>query len=173
MACGIVGTGLNFGLLLDNNTMVNLESADFDKFPQSKLGKALAEQFGSPFGKETNGWSLYRHFNAEIEGRHMNFTPLTSTKQLAEVSQQNIPQLSDIAQKHLIRSAQLVACQAAGIAAFRQKDMVFNMEGSLFWRGNNYKKTVEETIKKLVPEYNVKFIQIENSEILGAAKLVS
>ena len=51
--------------------------------------------------------------------------------------------------------------------------MIFVMEGSVFWKGKNYKKTAEKTIKKLIPEYNVKFIEIENSAILGSAKLIS
>lgn len=173
LACGIVGTGLNFGLLLDENTMANLESADFDKFPQSQVGKALAAQYGSPFGKEVNGWSLFRHFNAEIKEKGINFPLPTSTKQLSELSQQNTPHISNIAQKHLNRSAQLVACQAAGIAEFKEQDMVFVMEGSLFWKGNNYKETVKRTVKQLVPEYKIDFVEIEDSAIIGAAKLVS
>lgn len=172
LACGVIGTGLNFGLLLDKNIMVNLESADFDKFPQRELGKTLSDKFGSPFGKETNGWSLYRHFNAEIKEKKIDFPLLTSTKQLSEVSQQNISQVSDIAQKHLTHSAQLVACQIAGIADFKQQDMVFVMEGSLFWKGNKYKETVEYTVQQLTQKH-IFFIRIPNSGLLGAAKLIA
>lgn len=51
--------------------------------------------------------------------------------------------------------------------------MVFNMEGSLFWKANDYKEMVEKTVKQLVPKYNVSFIGIKDSGILGAAKLIS
>ena len=51
--------------------------------------------------------------------------------------------------------------------------MTFVMEGSLFWKGYKYKETVEQTVKQLLPEYCIKFIRLENSDILGGAKLLS
>jgi hexokinase len=99
------------------------------------------------------------------------------------------PEASQIARALLKRSAQLVACQIAGVVEFKNPSpspsplegegrdeevgMVFNMEGSLFWKGNNYKTIVQETLKQLVPKYNVRFVEIKDSGILGAAKLVS
>lgn len=41
VAAGIVGTGLNFALFLDQHTLVNLESANFSKFEQLPEGKIM------------------------------------------------------------------------------------------------------------------------------------
>lgn len=103
----------------------------------------------------------------------MSFSPINSTEELNQLSFKKNPIISSLAKDLIKRSAQLVACQVAGITLFKKQDMVFIMEGSLFWKGNNYKQTVIETVKQLVPEYKVDFVEIKNSAILGAAKLVS
>lgn len=175
LAGGIVGTGLNFAFFLDENKLVNLEAANFDKFPQTKEGKIIDDESNQPgkalFEKETSGAYLYKHFNIIIRKRKIIYPNLSSTEELDIVSHKNIPRISKIARDILKRSAQLVACQIAGIVAFKERDMIFNMEGSLFWKGNNYKKTVEETVRKIAPKYKIDFVEIENSAILGAAKL--
>lgn len=177
LAAGIVGTGLNFAFFLDENRLVNLESANFDKFIQSEEGKIIDRQSQQPkeytFEKETAGAYLYKHFNLIIKERGLKFSPIASTRQLNEISLENISEVSTIARDLLIRSAKLVACQIAGITEFKKRSMVFIMEGSLFWKGNLYKKTVEKTVKQLMPQYTVEFVEIENSAIMGAAKLVS
>ena len=57
------------------------------------------------------------------------------------------------------------------MAEFKQHDITCVMEGSLFWKGFGYKETVAETVKKLT-NYSVDIAEIDNSPILGAAKLV-
>ena len=56
---GIVGTGLNFAIFLDEATIVNLEAANFDKFEQSPEGKLIDQASARPnsalFEKETSG----------------------------------------------------------------------------------------------------------------------
>ena len=51
--------------------------------------------------------------------------------------------------------------------------MVFVMEGSLFWVGYNFRKTVAETVKLLVPEWQVSFKAIKDCGVVGATKLVA
>ncbi|PIP51924.1 hypothetical protein COX09_04455 [Candidatus Beckwithbacteria bacterium CG23_combo_of_CG06-09_8_20_14_all_47_9] len=70
------------------------------------------------------------------------------------------------------RAAQLLACQVAGIARFKKRPMVFVMEGSLFWVGYNFRKTVAETVKLLSPDFPVAFKAIKDCGIVGAAKLL-
>ncbi|MEK7517592.1 MAG: hypothetical protein AAB583_03500 [Patescibacteria group bacterium] len=208
LAAGIVGTGLNFALFLDSERLVNLESANFDKFPQSMEGKIIDRESDRPgkslFEKETAGAYLYKHFNLIIKQRKIDHPPINSTEELNELChpefiseavlssiqesknrslnkfgmtkkqvQHDMVEVSKIAQDLLRRSAQLIACQIAGITEFKQRSMIFNMEGSLFWKANGYKETVEQTVKQLVPQYNVEFVEIKDSGILGAAKLVS
>jgi hypothetical protein len=47
------------------------------------------------------------------------------------------------------------------------------MEGSVFWDGWNYQKFIYENLKKLgISQNSVKFIKINNSSLIGAAKLL-
>lgn len=176
LAGGIVGTGMNFAIFTNKGHLVNLETAGFDKFTQTSTGKVVNQETNKPgkslFEKETAGKYLYKHFNIVAKENNLPFPSIKSTKELNNISFKNLPVVSEIAQGLIARSAQLVACQIAGIAKFKKQNMVFNMEGSLFWKGNNYQKTVEETVKQLVPEYKIDFVEIENSAILGAAKLI-
>ena len=213
LAAGIVGTGFNIAFFLGRQKAVNLESANFDKFPQTKEGRIVDQNSAKPgrslFEKETAGAYLYRHFNLIIKERGISHPQISSTEELntlchpefisgssffrdaetASDGTSNVPvafdcdavkqvqhdrgKVSQIAKDLIKRSAQLVACQIAGITEFMGRNMVFNMEGSLFWKGNGYRETVEKTVKQLVPKYNVRFVEIENSAILGAAKLVA
>lgn len=168
---GIVGTGVNFGYFINKDLVVNLESHAFDRFPQSELGKELAAATGSPFGKETNGETLYKHFNFFLKQQNIDFQPLTATSQLDEIIKRGIPSLSGIANEILTRSAMLIACQVAGILEYKAMDMSFVMEGGLFWHGNNYKEIVERTVNELTPR-KVAFVKINYSNLYGAAKLV-
>lgn len=177
LAAGIVGTGINFALFISKNRLVNLESACFDKFTQTPKGKIVDWESDQPgrslFEKETAGKYLYQHFNHVLKEKNIKYSPIDSTKELDSISRKNILRVSEIAQKLLNQSAQLVACQIAGIVLFKKISMTFIMEGSLFWKGNKYKENVEKTVKFLAPNYNVKFFEIKNSVIIGTAKLVS
>jgi len=177
LVAGIVGTGINFALFIDQNHLVNLESSSFDKFIQSKEGKIVDQDSNRPkrsiFEKETAGAYLYKHFNLMLKENSIHYPALASTEDLNRISHASIPRILKIAQNLLKRSAQLVACQIAGITNFKKTDITFIMEGSLFWKGNNYKETIVKTVRQLVPEYKINFVEIENSAILGAAKLVS
>lgn len=176
-AAGIVGTGFNIAFFLGKNRLVNLESANFDKFSQTKEGRTVDQESAKPgqslFEKEIAGAYLYRHFNILIKEKGIDYPEIFSTEELDIVSHKNIPQVSEIARNLFVKSAQLVACQIAGITQFLDRGMVFNMEGSLFWKGNNYKETVKQTVGQLVPDHKVEFIEIEDAAILGAAKLIA
>jgi len=167
---GIVGTGMNFAFFLDEKRLVNLEAACFDKFNQTETGKKIDKQSvqrgNSLFEKEVSGASLYQHYNLLTGGK------LTSTHELDMVARGEKPGEKTVARDLMKRSAQLIACQAAGIVNFKKQPMNFVMEGSLFWVGWNYKKTVAETIKLLAPDYPVKFVAIPDCGIVGAAKLL-
>ncbi|MBI2430808.1 MAG: hypothetical protein HYV39_02230 [Candidatus Levybacteria bacterium] len=177
LAGGIVGTGVNFSFFTTENHIINLEAGNFNKFPQTEEGKLIDKASVRPgsslFEKETSGAYLYKHFNHMIEKQKVSFPPLSETKELDIVMLTGKPAVSKLAQNTIRQSAQLIACQIAGITRFKQTDITFVMEGSLFWKGLSYKQIVEETVKKLVPEYTVTFVEIPNSPIIGATKLVS
>jgi len=166
---GIIGTGTNFSLFLDKNTIVNLESGRFDKFKQTNTGvlvdKNSLEKRKYFFEKEVSGAYLYQHYNLlKSDGEKISST-LELTK-LAEKGNQS-------AQKLLERSASLIACQMAGIYLFKKSSLKFIMEGSLFWDGWQYKKMIEEYLVRLgIQEKNIDFIKIKDSAIIGPAFLV-
>lgn len=178
IAAGIVGTGLNFGYFANPTTLINTESGGFTDFPVSPSGKILDEEsLGKGkylFEKEIAGAYLYRHFNILAKERHYFIRPLKNSSELtALAARDDLSQACMLAQEILRRSAQLAACAIAGITLYKKQDLFFVMVGSLFWKGEGYKHIVRETVKHLVPEYKVEFLGIENSDLLGAAKLVA
>lgn len=178
IAAGIVGTGLNFGYFENATTLINTESGGFGDFPISYTGKILDEESAKKgeylFEKAISGAYLYKHFNITAKQRNYFMKPLQNTQELTELaSRENGSQACYLAHEILRRSAQYAACAIAGITKYKNQDMHFVMVGSLFWKGEGYKTIVRETVRQLVPEYKVSFLGIENSDLLGAAKLVA
>jgi len=171
VAGGIVGTGLNFAFFLNDQQLVNLESACFDKFEKSTEGEIIDRQSLQPgdalFEKEVSGGYLYLHYNLKTGGK------LTATHELDKVARGEIAGNKQVARELFKRAAQLVACQIAGIVNFKKLPMVFVMEGSLYWVGYNFRKTVAETVRLLAPDYSVVFKAITDCGIIGAAKLIA
>lgn len=176
LACGIVGTGVNFAYFKDELHPVNLESGSFDKFPQSTYGKIVDQHSVTPghglFEKETSGAYLYQHFNRYAE-EHGLQDRVMSTKELDMFAKTcNGSGICTFTQNLLDNAAAYVAAQVAGITLVKQRDMSFVMAGSIFWRAWTVRESVERIVQELVPEHRVTFMPIENCEIYGAAKLV-
>ncbi len=175
LSAGIVGSGMNFALFLDSQRAVNLESANFNKFPLSKEGQEIDAESASPgtyqYEKEVAGVYLYKHFNSKLRHNHISYPAVASTEEMNALAQENTGEVGDLARDLIKYSAELVSCQIAAIMEFKKSDGVFVMEGSLFWKGHEYKKTVEETLKTLT-NYKADFVEVENSGIIGAAHLV-
>jgi hexokinase len=176
IAAGIVGTGLNFAIFLDEATPVNLEAANFDKFPLSEAGKFIDSISVAPgyalYEKEVSGAYLYKHFNFELKKRNLNIAEINSTKELEALISHSDYKISALASEILNRSASLVAAQIAGILEFSKRDLVFIMQGSLYWKGSNFKETVEKLVADLTPEYKASYENVLHSDLFGAAKLV-
>lgn len=176
VAGGIVGTGMNFAMFLDDTHVVNLEAANFDKFPQSEEGKQIDAQSltrgRSLFEKEVSGAYLHHHLNILFAKKQIKHPAIASTHELDKLARGGVLGVSKLARGLFTSSAELIACQVAGITEFLGHDMTFVMEGSLFWSGWKYKKTVEETVKQLT-KHQVTFEEIINCGIIGAAKLVT
>lgn len=177
IAGGIVGTGMNFALFLNENRLVNLEAANFNAFTQTPEGLYVDQNSNKPgasiLEKEVSGGYLYKQFNYFIEAQNLSISPLTSTAQLDELTQSNNLEIAAIAKSIVQKSAGLTACVMAAITEFKEADTVFIMEGSLFWNGTRYKENVKETLSHLCPNYSITFGKIEDSPILGGAKLIS
>lgn len=174
---GIVGTGLNFAVFLNEKTLVNLESANFDKFKQSAEGKLIDKGSARPgtalYEKETAGGYLYQHFNIRLHKEGLDFPEVRSTKDMDLIAYKDIPLVSLMAREVADHSSSLIACQMAGIANFYNRDCTFVVEGSLFWKGWRYKENVSVIARQLAPDYQISFVYVEESGVLGAAKLLS
>lgn len=177
LSAGILGTGMNFAMFLDDKHVVNLEAANFDKFPQTDTGKIIDATSASPgmalLEKEVSGAYLYKHFNEIIKRDGINCSPLSATKELDALLDDPTSDAYPIAKMLLERSAGLIASVIAGITKYKQKDMTFVMEGSLFWSARYYRRNVKKILLQIIPEYTVTFIKIDDSPIFGAAKLIA
>lgn len=175
LACAIVGTGYNASFFLTEHEAVNLESGGFDKLPQDVLARKIDEGSSQPgmqlFEKQVSGGYLHRVFNQLLKDKGVSYPQVTSTKMLDALARKK-NEVSKYAQQILSHSAKLVACQIAGMSLYRKRDLMCVVEGSLFWKGYQYKETVEKTLKD-VSNYTATFVHIENSSVLGAAKLIA
>ncbi len=173
---GIVGTGLNFAFFLEQDKAVNLEAAEFNKFPLSQEAQIIDQESSNPgkhvLEKEVAGGYLFQHFNLIAKQQNLEIDPLTSTQQLDELIE-NDGELGQIAQTVVTSSAQKIAAVVAAIAEFKNQDITVIMEGSLFWKGKGYKEIVEQEVKSLVPQFQVEFKHVEDSTVMGGAKLVA
>lgn len=175
LAAGIVGTGMNFALFLDQSSAINLEAANFNKFPQAEEGKIIDAESIAPrsalFEKEISGAYLPKFFNLRAKRLGLHVQVMTS-EELDGLALDKTPD-GDLARDVLKHSAQLLGCAVAGIAMYKKSPMTFVMEGSLYWNAHEYKETVAKTAVEIAPQFPVSFISIADSYFLGPAKLVS
>lgn len=176
IAGGIVGTGVNFAMFLKENELVNLEAAWFDKFTPSteaqEIDRASAKPGEAILEKNTSGAYLYQHYNMLVRKKGIETPDLHSTHELKDMSLEDSPR-GRIARDLIKHSAGLIASVIGGITLYYNKDMVFVMEGSFFWGENVYRDYVSGYLRDLLPNLAVLFVKIDDSPILGGAKLVA
>lgn len=175
LAAGVVGTGMNFAFFLSDGTAVNLESANFDKFPPSPETNLIDVNSANPkksiFEKEVSGAYLYKHFNLIAQSKNIGHSPLASTQDLDKLAHSTTA-AAKIAKDLLANSASLVAAQIAGILNFKNRDMAFVIEGSLFWLSDGYRQNVKKILAEICPQYKAKFLKVADSTLVGATHLV-
>lgn len=177
IAAGIVGTGMNFAIFLDENTMVNLEAANFDKFERSQAAKAVDAVSVKPgtslSEKEVAGAYLHSVFNEEASQMEID-RRISAADELDILAKKDAdPKVKKLARDVLSRSASLVASQIVGISLFSERDLTFVMEGSLFWKGWRYQQTVDKHIASCDHPHTISFTHIPHTGIYGAAKLLA
>lgn len=171
----ILGTGFNLGIFEGENTLVNLEAGNFDKFEQSEHGEKIdADSFDKGenlFEKEISGAYLYQHFNYKVEEENINFELISSTQRLFEIafSNETDEAIRKIAVNIIKQSAQMVAAALAGVAEFKKTNIEVSLQGALFT--NEYKDMLVEFFESL-SAYSLRLYKIENSSRLGAALLI-
>lgn len=176
-ACGIVGTGMNFAMFMDQSTAINLESAEFDKFEPAESVKVIDASSATPgsalLEKECAGAYLYMKYNLEAKEKEIQTEEIRTTEELDKLILNESHPGNAIATEILDRSAALVAVQVSSIMEYHQKSLTFSMTGSLFWKGNNFRELVGKYAHQLSPSFIPEFIKMANAELYGAAKLVS
>ncbi len=167
LAAFIVGTGLNSAIVLDERTLVNLESANFDKFEQSEEAQKVDGQSADPgqakFEKEIAGEYLYKQYNVVSTDHKIDSTQALNQLALSDDS---------LAQEILKRSASLAAAQAAGVANFYKKPVVFLTEGSLFWNSEKYLLNFRKIFNELTEGSNHNFVKSASDSLLGIGYLL-
>ncbi len=176
LAGGIVGTGINFAIFGNKDTLINLEAGNFNKLPLSPETLQIDKDSTNPgdqlYEKEVAGGYLSKRFNLLAREANITYPPLKDGAQLCILAQERKDMMGDIARNMLYKSAELAAIAMVGIMEFQKKDITFVMQGSVFWQGYQYRETVETTVK-LLTKYKITFVSIDNADILGAAKLVA
>jgi len=171
----VIGTGLNLAFFADEGTAVNLEAANFDKFSPSVEVLQLDQDSASPgkalFEKEISGGYLFEQYNRKMQTLNPSFRRIYSTKEL-DIIASSTSKKGAVAREILVKSAQLSACLLAGLTLYKNTDMTCVMEGSLFWKGHQYKQTFEKTLSLLLPTLAVTLVKIPQSPLIGAARLV-
>ncbi len=178
LAAGIVGTGLNFAYFETPEVAINLEAANFSAFPHTdelaKVDAGSANPGAALFEKAIAGAYLDKIYNEHIKSVTGNFPPVYDTQQLDNLARSfDGSMASQIAREVLTNSAMLAAAAMAAIATYLNRDMVFVMEGSVFWKGWQYQDNIGKYAQILAPDHSITCIRISESSIMGVAKLIA
>lgn len=171
----VIGTGLNSAFFSDDNTTINCEAANFDKFTPSEEVVLLDKDSVSPgkalFEKEIAGGYLFEQYNRKMIKHASRFRRIYSTKELDIIASSETKE-GIVARELLNKSASFSASLLAGISLYKKSDLVCIMEGSLFWKGYHYKETFEQTLSLILPNHTIKLVKIKDSPLIGAARLL-
>lgn len=180
LASCVVGSGFNIAFFSNQDTIVNLEAASFDKFQQTPTGKQIDDASQYPgkgiYEKEVSGIYLYQHYNLLRDQFGLHTPPLHDSKELSDIAASGSGLEAELAQVLLKRSASLVAAQMAAIYMFKDTvpALTFVTEGSVFRKAWHYEQMVNEVLERLdVPLGAITFLHLENSSLLGAAHLLN
>jgi hexokinase len=182
LAFGVLGTGVNLGFWANFSTMINLESANFDKFEPSEACLNIDQISTNPgkhlLEKEIAGKYLPLHYQYwDAKNHHIPPRPLPQNSQ--EISTFAGSEHNFLTARHILgHSEHLFACQILGLYNFmknlgllKQKLTVI-MEGSLFWQGYGYLKNVEECLQALgLTSDNLEFVFAADCGLKGAVEL--
>jgi hexokinase len=179
IAVAMVGTGFNSGFFDTSNTFINLESTSFNNFKHSKTLDILDINTSNPgqnlFGKEFSGKYLPQHFNLLSAQNGLN-TTIEGSEQLSELAKNDKSKSGEIARGLIQKGAFMMAAHIAALADFMlesdpKKKLNLFIEGSVFCKAYNFEKQTEIALKELSNK-QIEIMKIENSSILGTAKLV-
>lgn len=162
----VVGTGYNLSFIDSSNKAVNIEAGEFNKFDPKKSTIYIDEQSINKgryiFEKEISGGYLFKQYNFYNKINKV----LSSTEELSWLALEGDP----LAKEILMHSACMVASHVAGLAEYKKSNLVVVAEGSLFWKGFDYRDNVEKACKQLT-SFETNFVSIEDSSIIGASML--
>jgi len=168
MAAGVVGTGYNLALFLDEYTVVNIQACDFVSDDAPGISRKQL------YRTEVSGGELYKRYNELAEKYALG--ELDSSKDLAALAASDKGNGGALARALFERSASLVAAQLAGLYNFKGKPARLSvvMQGGVFWDGPGYKEMVRGRLDRLgIPSEAIAFKKVKHADIVGAAKLAT
>ena len=177
LAGGVIGTGFNFGFFVDERTLINLESGNFDKFTPTEsclaFDASMENRGAQLWEKEIAGAYLYRHYNYYVEHHNLKHPPIHNSQELSEIAA-GASGDNDLAQNILKRSARFVATQIAAMFDFLGKPRITVLiEGSLYWKGWGFQSEVAHALGELgIEEGAITITSIDKSHIRGGAALI-
>lgn len=178
---GVIGTGFNFGLFENETTFVNLESGNFNQFDSTPTGQIIDRDSSNPglqlLEKEVGGAYLASHYNLLAKESDLAIT-LESSKEVSQLATRNTP-AGRLAQQVLRRSASLVAAKIVAIYSYQKAklkgddnfQMLAMLEGSLYWKGHQYRQYVDEYLNLLGVANKITIVGLERMGLIGVAKL--
>lgn len=164
----VLGTGNNTGLFIDESTVVNIESGNFNGFMPTRSQLAIQNSSnvsGQFFEQAVAGKYLYQHANyyAHKSNLNIDFKETIEVNQMAEA---NLP-ARYICRHVMFRSAALIAAMLTGIWLYKNKQpLLCPVEGSIFWKSYQYSSSVNYWLQHLgVPENGITFTRIDHSNL--------
>lgn len=180
----IIGTGTNMCLKLSDKkktAIVSLESGNFDKFPVTSVLKKLDAKLQQPgdyyLEKTIAGRYMALYFNEKAKQLDLTIEPLKTSNQVSELAEaENKKPETLLARAIMERSAFFTASILAGAYEYSGSPDKFVIigEGSVLWKGWNYRKNIKYQLEALgIPEGIIKIKQQEDSSIKGALGLLT
>lgn len=179
----IIGTGSNMCLKITDGkktSVINLEAGNFDKFPITSVLKKLDAKSVIPgylLEKTIAGKYIALYFNEKAKQLGLKTEVLKTSNQVSELAEAaNKKRETILAQSIMQRSAFLAAAILAGAYEFAGSPETFTIvgEGSVLWKGWNFRKNVKAKLADLnIPEDAIKIKNVEDSSIKGALGLLT
>lgn len=174
----VYGTGNNIGMFLDQDTVVNLETGNFNHFDSTPSGLEIDQNSAEPgrqkFEKEVAGAYLEKHFDFYSRKQGLGIA-LNNPGEFFEILRDKQNPGYSLAKQITWRCSALLAALLRGLWLYKDRqNLLCNVEGSMYWKTPEMALSLDQWLIKLtVPEGKIRFNQVENSHLIGAGLLAN
>lgn len=181
-AAMILGTGFNMSLNLfekGKSVVVNLEAGNFNgidmTYPLSEIDKNSENPKEHIFEKAVSGAYLIKHFQRLAKQMNLPAVKINDTRDLSALAARPKTKSGKLAIQILNQSASYTASVIAGLYEFlgEPEKIEIITEGSLFWKGFNFRQSVELHLREFGIKKNAAiFKHVDSSSLKGAINLL-